>query len=410
MIGGLLISTALLALVMPQSAAYPVAYAQTPPGSSLTVDALDNATYQPLGADTFGDTVQLVDGGYEAVLSTGDHVGIHQASYVFGDLNGDGADDAVAIVIEQVGCCASSAQVVLAAYVNDSGAAMFAGSVPLGASSVVKGLTIQSGIITVTGLDVGPNDPFCCPTQPYSKQFALGEGGLVAASPAPTQPARPAPTGAVAGGLPVSTTDLSSVRSGFPGQVLVPPPGLQPFAPLQLSLVQSPMQSGSVGVTGEPLVGVYPQSYAAFFVNAHEQSQRQFGVAEARVAGATSRQMYDDTATDLVKTFAGCGPSAAYCGRPKFPQCTGIPCTIQAEIFRGLTVNGSNALVQHWQDQHDWAWDITWFDSQAGVTYSLSTENGADPSDFDKGLSAANQAGAQQLAAVAEKLVTWTGT
>jgi hypothetical protein len=88
LIGGIIMSTALLALGVPQSAAPLSVYAQTTQGSSLTVDALDNATYQPLAADTFGDTVQLVNGGYDTVLSTGDNVHIRQGSYVFGDLNG----------------------------------------------------------------------------------------------------------------------------------------------------------------------------------------------------------------------------------------------------------------------------------------------------------------------------------
>ena len=85
---------------------------------------------------------------------------------------------------------------------------------------------------------------------------------------------------------------------------------------------------------------------------------------------------------------------------------------MQAEIFHGLKVKGADALVLHWWEDRagGMGWDVTWFDSQAGVSYRLTTENGADPGDFDSGLSAKNQAGAQQLAAVAEKLVLWTGT
>jgi hypothetical protein len=120
--------------------------------------------------------------------------------------------------------------------------------------------------------------------------------------------------------------------------------------------------------------------------------------------------MYDDTAADFLKTFTGCAPTAAYCARPNFPRCAGIPCTVQAEIFHGLKVKGADALVLHWWDVHGLGWDVTWFDSQAGVSYRMTTESGADPGDFDTGLSAKNQAGAQQLVAVAEKLVPWTGT
>lgn len=108
------------------------------------------------------------------------------------------------------------------------------------------------------------------------------------------------------------------------------PPGLQPFASLQLL-------SAAPGLGRYPLSTdthqVYPQSYSLMFVNAIEQSQRQFGVGGAEVAGATSRQMYDDTAADFVKTFTSCAPTAAYCGRPTFPQCTGIPCTLKPRSF-----------------------------------------------------------------------------
>jgi hypothetical protein len=72
-------------------------------------------------------------------------------------------------------------------------------------------------------------------------------------------------------------------------------------------------------------------------------------------------------------------------------------CTMQAEIFHGLKVKGADALVLHWGEDHATGWDVTWFDSQAGVSYRLTTENGADPGDFDSGLSPKNQAGAQQL-------------
>jgi hypothetical protein len=148
------------------------------------------------------------------------------------------------------------------------------------------------------------------------------------------------------------------------------------------------------------------------FINVVEENHGQFGVGLAGVAGASSRQMYDDTAAELLKTFTNCAPNAAYCGRPNFPPCTGMGCTIQAEIFRGLKVKGADALVLHWGKDRAGGvgWDVTWFDSQAGVSYRLTTENTADPGDFDTGLSANNQAGAQQLVAVAEKLVLWTGT
>jgi hypothetical protein len=430
MVGGMILSAALFALVMPQSAASVGAYAQTPTGSSLTADALDNATYQPVETDAFGDSpVQLTNGSYSSVLHYGGYdqsVIISQRSdtYAFGDLNGDGADDAAAIVFESTTGTAHGIFTVLAVYVNDGGTPRNAVTVSLSPMGPVTLLAIKAGVVTVSGKQLGPNDAFCCPSQPVTKQFILDTSanqlvdGSGASSSTTGQLAAPAATTAVAGGVPPSTADVSSVRSaipgpggqsGFAGQVLMPPPGLQPFASLQLFsaapvLGEDPLSTDSSQI--------YPQSYSLWFVNAIEQSQRQFGVGGARIAGASSRQMYDDTAADFLKTFTACAPTAAYCGRPNLPPCTGMGCIEQAEIFHGLKVKGADALVLHWRADKAGGvgWDVTWFDSQAGVSYRLTTSNGADPGDFDAGLSANNQAGAQQLAAVAERLVLWTGT
>ncbi len=67
-------------------------------------------------------------------------------------------------------------------------------------------------------------------------------------------------------------------------------------------------------------------------------------------------------------------------------------------------------MVEHGQVDRESHWRVTWFDAQAGVSYSLMTANLANPADFDKGLSAKNQAGAQQLTAVADQLVPWIET
>jgi hypothetical protein len=110
---------------MPQSAAPLGAYAQTPSGSSLTAEALDNAIYQPVATEAFGDsTVQLTNGSYSSIWHEGGYdqpLTISRSSipYAFGDLNGDGADDATAIELESTTGTAHGYVVVLAVYVND---------------------------------------------------------------------------------------------------------------------------------------------------------------------------------------------------------------------------------------------------------------------------------------------------
>jgi hypothetical protein len=72
--------------------------------------------------------------------------------------------------------------VVLAAYVNDSGAPRFLDAVDLGHATDVATVTVESGIITVEGHQVGPNDAFCCPALPFVKHLKLQGTRLVDAS------------------------------------------------------------------------------------------------------------------------------------------------------------------------------------------------------------------------------------
>jgi hypothetical protein len=241
--------------------------------------------------------------------------------------------------------------------------------------------------VSVDGFDSEPQ------ADAAADQLASAEDALLQASgssaPATSLPSVPANTTPVAEPSPTVETGLSWLKSHFSGQILVPPSGLQPFAGLQLSAVNP--------------VTNYPQSYSLSFVNPADQ-QNQFGHATATVEGAMSRQMLDDTVTDLRNRYNDCAPAAAYCAH-KFPPCTGLGCDAQGEVFR-IMVRGQDALLEHVQDlPFGWSWVLTWFDPTSGVTYRLTTTNGADPGNSDNGLSSDNQAAARQLADVAQKLV-----
>ena len=103
-------------------------------------------------------------------------------SCVYGDLNGAGENGAVAIVVESLSGVAAGLDVVLAAYVNDSGTPRFVDAVDLGHATDVASVTVESGIITVEGRQVGPNDAFCCPMQAFVKHLKLQGTRLVDAS------------------------------------------------------------------------------------------------------------------------------------------------------------------------------------------------------------------------------------
>lgn len=202
MVGGMILSAALLALVMSQFAVSPGAYEQTSSGSALTVEALDNATYQPVATEAFGESpVQLTNGSYSSVLHFGAYdqpVTINQSSipYVFGDLNADGAEDAAAIELESTTGTAQGIVVVLAVYINDGGIPQPAVTVGLSMSEVTQ-LTINASALTVLGKTMGPKDALCCPSQSVRQQFILesSTNQLIdvsgASSSTTGQPARP---------------------------------------------------------------------------------------------------------------------------------------------------------------------------------------------------------------------------
>ena len=46
-----------------------------------------------------------------------------------------------------------------------------------------KKVSISKGIVTVSGLEVGPSDAFCCPSVPAKKMFKVSEGHFVEVTP-----------------------------------------------------------------------------------------------------------------------------------------------------------------------------------------------------------------------------------
>jgi hypothetical protein len=138
------------------------AYAQS---AALTQAALDNATYHPVNQTEYGSSLQLKDGRAMGKFFTNF---LNQSNYVFGDLDGDGADDALALVDESLSGVIDGQDIVLAAYLNKSGKAAFADTFDLGHAINVDSLTISGGVVTLNGKYVGPGDAWCCASHPFS--------------------------------------------------------------------------------------------------------------------------------------------------------------------------------------------------------------------------------------------------
>ena len=143
----------------------PVTITSTPtlpsptPGSSLTVDKLRNGTYF---APAFGRNVTLVNGSY-SVNTASDVYNVQMLDiHAFGDLNGDGVEDAGIILVENGGGTGQFESVI--AVYNSGGSPSQAGQYILGDRVQINSMNISSGVIHLDMLVQGPSDPLCCPS------------------------------------------------------------------------------------------------------------------------------------------------------------------------------------------------------------------------------------------------------
>ena len=95
----------------------------------------------------------------------------------YGDLNGDGMEDAAVLLAESSG--GSGTFISVAAVVNQDGQPVNAGTAPVGDRPQLKSLAIQNGQIVMEIVTQGPDDPMCCPTLKVRKTYSLQDGRLV---------------------------------------------------------------------------------------------------------------------------------------------------------------------------------------------------------------------------------------
>ncbi|GAB4468526.1 MAG: hypothetical protein OHK0037_26190 [Elainellaceae cyanobacterium] len=158
------------------------------PEKQAWCDRLNIALNASYSVPTLGDQPQVgvitfENGRFEdpnrrlnAVLSR------QQGQVAFGDLDGNGQQDAVMIMAVNTG--GSGIFVYLAPLLNPDGAIespMLAG---LGDRIQVNSVRIlEDGLISVNMIIQGPNDPQCCPTQEVTQFYRVSEGSVVEVSP-----------------------------------------------------------------------------------------------------------------------------------------------------------------------------------------------------------------------------------
>ena len=147
------------------------AYATSTPLAAtfaLTRDALRNAEYTA-GFPAYG-TLQR------------DRIGT-QDPLAFGDLNGDGIEDAAVVLLLVDG---NAGHRYLAAVLNENGVPRHVASVFLGLNIGIDSVTITDRVVTLQTKQLGPNDPTCCPTKEVVATFRLTDNAwhLIAETPA----------------------------------------------------------------------------------------------------------------------------------------------------------------------------------------------------------------------------------
>jgi len=158
--------------VVPPATATPV----SPP--ALTLETLKNAEYQ--SEFPASKKARLTDGQYQEDIVPGSATKLNIVLYpmaAFGDLNGDGVDDAAAVLVADPG--GSGTFYYLVAVVNQNGTPKHVASVLLGDRVRFKSISIQAGEIVVNMVQQALGDPMCCPTMEVTQKYKLQGDKLV---------------------------------------------------------------------------------------------------------------------------------------------------------------------------------------------------------------------------------------
>jgi len=149
------------------------------PPPPLTVEMLKNAEYHSEWPAE--GVAKLMDGEYQEEIVPGSAskliIVVYPDMHAFGDLNGDGVDDAAVVLATSGG--GSGTFISLEAVINDKGTPKHVASAKLGDRAQIKSVVIESGEITVDMVTHGPEDPMCCPTVEATQEYKLQGDTLV---------------------------------------------------------------------------------------------------------------------------------------------------------------------------------------------------------------------------------------
>ena len=146
----------------------------TPTPLPILVEAqLKNGSYQDV---LFPEPLTLVDGRYQSGSGAEMLSVMLQPLIAYGDLNGDGLEDAALLLAENGG--GSGVFVSLVAVLNQNGQPQQAGAVLVDDRPQIQSLAIQNGVILLGAVIQRSSDPMVSPTLVVSETFRLAAGGL----------------------------------------------------------------------------------------------------------------------------------------------------------------------------------------------------------------------------------------
>ncbi len=145
--------------------------------SRLTADQLQNGTYSGI----YEEPVTLTEGRYEGEPFVEGGASRPIVEYIdgsvrYGDLDGDGVEDAVLFLTESSG--GSGTFVYVAAQLNQGGQPVDAGAVWIEDRIQVKSATIENGQVMLVVTAEGPGDAACCKSHLTSQTYVLQNGQL----------------------------------------------------------------------------------------------------------------------------------------------------------------------------------------------------------------------------------------
>lgn len=143
-----------------------------PPIQGISAQQIRNAPYQ-LGFTDVPRTVQMTNGAFqEGAVNATTYMEIRVSDFIaLGDINGDGVNEAAAIVSENYG--GSGVFVFLALYVEQAGQPVHLTSVFIDDRPGIETLRFENNEIFLAVITHDSDDPFCCPTLRNERHYRL---------------------------------------------------------------------------------------------------------------------------------------------------------------------------------------------------------------------------------------------